>query len=58
LVTASQTVLDRLLQAGISEARAFGHVREGGVLVDRLVVTDPAFPADAPSHVEIRFIRR
>jgi hypothetical protein len=57
LAAVKQTVLNRLLQAGISEARALAHLREGGVIVDGRVVTDPDQPANLPSRVEIRFIR-
>jgi hypothetical protein len=53
-----RTVLDWLIEAGISEARAFDHIREGGVVVDGLVVTDPDGPVEVPSQVRIRFIRR
>lgn len=58
LNTKKRTVLDWLVEAGISEERAFGHIREGGVVVDGRVVTDPAGPAEVPSQVRIRFIRR
>jgi len=57
-VAAQQTVLDRLLRAGIAEARAVGHIRDGAVLVDGRVVTDPSRPAELPARVELRFVRR
>ena len=56
--TKKRTVLDWLVEAGISEERAFGHIREGGVVVDGRVVTERAAPAEVPSQVRIRFIRR
>ena len=56
--TKKRTVLDWLVEAGISEEPAFGHIREGGIVVDGRVVTDPAAPAEVPSQVRIRFIRR
>ena len=57
MVAVKRTVLDRLLQAGISESRARAHLGEGGVIVDGRVVTDPDHPADLPSRVELRFVR-
>jgi len=57
LTVAERTVLDRLLQAGISQERALRHLRDGGVLVDGRVVTDPASAAALSSRVELRFIR-
>ncbi|MBW0116579.1 hypothetical protein [Pseudonocardia abyssalis] len=55
---ADRTVLDRLVQAGISRERAIEHVRGGWVLVDGRRVTDPDTPADPPVHVELRSIPR
>jgi predicted rRNA methylase YqxC with S4 and FtsJ domains len=57
-VVTRQSLVDRLVQAGISEARAKNHVRRGAVLVDGRVVTDPASEASLPARVEIRFVRR
>lgn len=57
-VAAKQTVLDRLLRAGITDSRAVSHIRAGAVLVDGRVITDPSSPAELPSRVELRFVRR
>jgi hypothetical protein len=53
-----QTVLDRLMDAGITEARALEHVRRGAVLVDGHVITDPTSDATRPARIDIRFVRR
>lgn len=53
-----RTVLDRLLQAGISEARALNHLEGGWVRVDGQKVQDPAHPAAPPSQVELKVIVR
>ena len=54
--TATATVLDRLVQSGITEDRARQHIASGSVRIDDVVVTDPSLPADPPAHVEIRYI--
>lgn len=51
-----RTVLDRLIQSGITEDRARQHLADGWVRIDDVVVTDPAQPADPPAQVEIRII--
>lgn len=51
-----RTVLDRLIQSGITEDRARQHLADGWVRIDDAVVTDPAQPADPPAQVEIRII--
>jgi hypothetical protein len=48
----------RLLEAGITEARALEHLRRGAVLVDGHVITDPGGDATLPARVDIRFVRR
>jgi hypothetical protein len=53
-----RTVLDRLVQSGISPERALAHLRGGWVLVDGAVVRDPAAPAEPPARVELRSIPR
>lgn len=53
---AHRTVLDRLIQSGITEDRALHHLTEGWVRVDGRVVTDPACVAEPPAQVEIRII--
>jgi hypothetical protein len=58
LVAVRPTVLDRLLDAGITEERAIEHIRRRAVLVDGRVVTDPGTPAELPARVELRFVRR
>jgi hypothetical protein len=58
LVAGQQTVLDRLVGAGITEERAIGHIRNRAVLVDGHVVTDPGSPGELPARVELRFVRR
>ncbi|MFC4950755.1 hypothetical protein [Pseudonocardia sp. GCM10023141] len=52
-----KTVMDRLIESGITEQRALGHLRNGWVRVDDQVVTDAATPAGWPARVEIRSIR-
>ncbi len=49
------TVLDRLLQAGITEARALDHLRDRWVRVDGQIITDPEHAASPPTQVELRF---
>jgi hypothetical protein len=58
LVGPDRTVLDRLLQSGISKARALDHLQGGWVLVDGQKVKDPTTPATPPSTVELRAIKR
>ena len=58
VVGPDRTVLDRLLQSGISEARALDHLKGGWVRVDGQKVKDPASPATPPSQVELRVIMR
>jgi hypothetical protein len=53
---AQHTVLDRLVQAGITEPRAVHHLADGWVRVDDAVVTDPAAVAEPPARVEIRIL--
>lgn len=52
-----RTILERLTQAGISEDRARSYLAVGRVLVDDVVVTDPAFPAARRAHVDLRYPR-
>jgi hypothetical protein len=54
---AEKTVLERLVEAGITEKRALGHIGNGWVRVDDQVVTDSAAPAGWPARVGIRTIR-
>jgi len=49
------TVLDRLLQAGITQDRALQHLQDRWVRVDGQITTDPALAATPPSQVELRF---
>lgn len=56
VAVAERTILDRLVQSGITEARALQHLRDGWVRVDGEPVTDPAHPAEPPSRVEFRII--
>ncbi len=49
-----RTVLDRLLEAGISPKRARAHLRRGWVWLDGTIVTDPEHLAEQPAHVEMR----
>lgn len=58
LVAPDRTVLERLLQAGISESRALDHLKGGWVRVDGQKVEDPAYPATPPSQVELKMIMR
>ena len=48
-------MLDRLLEAGITEARALDHLRDRWVRVDGQIITDPAYVAGPPTRVELRF---
>lgn len=57
LVGPDRTVLERLLQSGISESRAMDHLKGGWVRVDGQKVEDPAFPATPPSQVELKVIQ-
>ena len=57
-VITRQTVVDRLVEAGITEARALEHVRRGAVVVDGHVITDPGSDATPPARIDIRFVRR
>lgn len=57
-LTPNRTVLERLLQSGISEDRALGHLKGGWVRVDGEKVDDPAYPATPPSQVELKVIWR
>jgi hypothetical protein len=57
-VITRQTVLDRLVEAGITEARALEHLRRGAVLVDGHPIADPDSDATPPARVDIRFVRR
>ena len=53
--SASQrTVLQRLLEAGITPERARAHLRRGWVRVDDKKVTDPECLAASPAQVEVR----
>ncbi len=58
LVGPDRTVLDRLLQSGISETRALDHLKGGWVRVEGKKVEDPAYPATPPSQVELKVIMR
>lgn len=55
MTTTNSTVLDRLLQAGITEDRAKQHLHERWVRVDGEITTDPARAAAPPAQVELRF---
>lgn len=57
-IAPNRTVLDRLLQSGITEARALDHLKGGWVRVDGTRVEDPTHPAPPPSHVELKVIMR
>ncbi len=50
-----RTVLDRLIQAGITEDRARDHLRDRWVRVDGQIITDPQHAATPPTQVELRF---
>ncbi len=56
VTTGARTVLDRLVQAGITPERALAHIRGGWVQVDGRAVTEPDAAADPPAHVELRAI--
>lgn len=56
--TKDRTVLDRLRESGITEARALHHLGDGWVRLDGQVVTDPAQPAELPAQVELRILRQ
>lgn len=58
VVGPDRTVLDRLLQSGITEGRALDHLKGGWVRVDGQKVQDPAYPATPPSQVELKVIIR
>lgn len=45
------TVLDRMLNAGITRHTAERHIRCGRVRVDGVPTTDPTTPADPPARV-------
>jgi len=51
-----RTVVERLVQSGITEERALQHLRDGWVRVDGEPVTDPSHPAEPPAHLEFRMI--
>jgi hypothetical protein len=51
-----RTLLERLVEAGITEARAAAHVRGGWVRVDGRIVTDPAATTVPGARVELRAI--
>jgi hypothetical protein len=57
-IAPNRTVLDRLVQSGISEARALDHLKGGWVRVDGKKVKDPTYPATPPSQVELKVIMR
>jgi hypothetical protein len=50
-----RTVLDRLLEAGITHDRALQHLQDRCVRVDGQITTDPAQAATPPAAVELRF---
>jgi hypothetical protein len=52
--TGGITVLDRLLSAGINEARAQRYLAAGAVRLDGHEVSDPATPAAPPSRIVIK----
>lgn len=52
--TSHRTVLQRLVEAGITPQRALGHLKRGWVRVDDKRVTDPEFLAEPPAQVEMR----
>lgn len=52
--TPTTTVMDRLLEAGITESRAREHLADGWVSLDGVVVTDPAASAARPVRVDLR----
>ncbi len=51
-----RTVVDRMVQSGITEERALQHLRDGWVRVDGEPVTDPSHPAEPPAQLEFRMI--
>jgi hypothetical protein len=53
--TTRRTVLDRLLQAGITRDRALQHLQDRCVRVDGQITTDPTQAATPPSAVELGF---
>jgi hypothetical protein len=52
--TRQRTVLQRLLEAGITPERARAHLKRGWVQVDDKTVTDPESLAELPAQVEMR----
>jgi predicted rRNA methylase YqxC with S4 and FtsJ domains len=48
------TVLDRLIESGITPERARRHLQEGRVYVDDVRVTDPSAPVDHAAHLRLR----
>lgn len=52
--TVQRTVLQRLLEAGITPERARAHLKRGWVQVDDKTVTDPESLAEPPAQVEMR----
>ena len=58
VAVAERTVLDWLVQAGITETRALEHLENGWVRVDGELVTDPKHMAESASHVDFRIITR
>ncbi|WP_297657115.1 hypothetical protein [Pseudonocardia sp.] len=52
---ADRTVLERLLEAGITQDRAMHHLSDRWVRVDGEIITDPAHLAEPPVQVELRF---
>ena len=52
--TMQRTVLQCLVQAGITPQRALAHLKRGWVRVDDVKVTDPEYLAESPAHVEMR----
>jgi predicted rRNA methylase YqxC with S4 and FtsJ domains len=52
--TSAPTVLDRLIEFGITQERARRHLQEGRVYVDDVRVTDPSAPVDRAAHLRLR----
>jgi hypothetical protein len=52
---ADRTVLERLMQAGITQDRAMHHLSDRWVRVDGEIITDPTHGAEPPAQVELRF---
>ena len=50
----SDTVLDRMVAAGINAERAEGLIRAGAITLDGEPVTDPDAPAPWPSRITAR----